>query len=96
MQWPIVDHLWILLVGLPLLAVDVERDFGEVNLHGEVMPLVVAHLADLPAPLGRAEDVGVALGEVATQQQDQTAISDEQGVVVSIHFCRQNKNQLIQ
>lgn len=87
-QRPVVDDFGILLVGSPLLAVDVEAHVREVNLESVVMPFVVAYLTQLPAPLGRSEDVRIALGKVTSQQEYQSAISDEQSVVVSVHFCR--------
>jgi len=51
------------------------------------MPLVVAYLAEFPTPLGGAEDVGIALGEVASQEQNQSAVPYEQGVMMPIHLC---------
>jgi len=90
MERPVVDDLRVLALALEELAVHVELHDGEVDGHGVVVPLVVAHLGQLPAPLGGPEDVEVPFGEVATQQQDQPAVAHEQRVVVPVHLCNIN------
>lgn len=86
MQRPVVDNFGILLLAVEQLTVDEQLDVREVHVDGVVMPLVVTHLRDLPAPLGRPEDVQVAFGKVAPQEKNETAVADEEGVVMSVHF----------
>lgn len=49
-----------------------------------------AYLVQLPVELGRAE--GVGLVEVLPQEEDQATVVHVQGVVVPVHFCRQNES----
>lgn len=87
MKGPVIDYFGVHFVGVPLLAVDVESNAREVNLDGIVVPAVVANLAELPAPLSGAEHVRIALHEVTTDEKDESAVTNEQSVVMAIHFC---------
>ncbi len=58
----------------------------EVDGDGVVMPLVVADLRDLPAPLGRFEDVEVLATRLLAQQEHEATVVDEERVVVSVHI----------
>ncbi len=51
-----------------------------------MMPLVVADLRDLPAPLGRFEDVEVLATRLLAQQEHEATVVDEERVVVSVHI----------
>ena len=63
-------------------------DLREVDADGIVVPLSVTDISQLPAPLSRLEDVHVrALVGLLTQQEDQLAVVDKQGVVVTTHLC---------
>lgn len=54
-----------------------------------------SYLRDLPPPLGGSENVEVALPEVAAQQQDQATVAHEQGIVMPVHLCTENKHETI-
>ena len=63
-------------------------DLWEVHADGVVMPLAVAHLRDLPAPLGGLKGVHVyLLPGFLTLQEHQAAVVHEQRVVVAVHLC---------
>lgn len=86
MQRPIIDNLWILLLAVEQLTINKQLDVWEVHVDGVVMPLVVADLRDLPAPLGRPEDIQVAFGEVASQKENEATVANKEGVVMPVHF----------
>lgn len=58
------------------------------------MPLIIAHLWNLPTPFSGSEDVDITVGEISPQEQNQTAISDENSKMVSVHFCKNKLPQL--
>lgn len=91
MQRPVVDDLRVLFLGLEHLPVQVQVHLRELDGDCVMMPVVVADLRDLPPPLGGSEDIQVSLGEIPSEQKDQTTVADEESEVMSVHFCRGTK-----
>ena len=50
------------------------------------------NLRHLPPPLGRLEDVLLALLELPPEEHDQLAVADEQGEVVAVLACGVKKS----
>ena len=85
-QRPVVDNLRVVLSADESASVDVQLNVGELGGNGVVVPLSVADLGQFPAEFSRPEAFQVAVSKFAAQQQDQAAVADEQGEVVTVHL----------
>lgn len=57
---------------------------GEVDIDGEMMPIIVTNFGKLPSPFGWHERVQVHVGEIPTNEQHEATIADKQRVMVAI------------
>ena len=89
-QRPVVDDLRVVLCRWNGMTVHVELGVGELHRDRVVMPVSIADLRQLPAELGRTEALQVAISKLATQQENQAAVADEQRKVMAVHLCFQS------
>ena len=68
-------------------------DLWVIHVDGIMMPLSVANLVQSPTPFGRLENVHVdSLPGFTTEQQNESAVVQEEGVMMSVHPCQTSTN----
>jgi hypothetical protein len=53
------------------------------------MPLIVTDLGNLPAPFCGFEDVQMTLDVLLAQKEYQTAVVDENGIMMAVHLWKE-------
>lgn len=92
MKRQFIENIWIVLTLDEKLSVYVQFDLREVHADGIVMPFLVAHFWEFPAPVARSEWIHVNTAAwLPAQKQDKSAIVDIQCIVLAIHFCSKYK-----
>lgn len=78
-------HLQILIEMIEVSPIYYLR---KVHTDGVVVPLVVAHLRQLPAPFSRLELVKVTVrGVLLAEEKHELTVMDKERVVVTVHTC---------
>lgn len=87
-------------VMMPLIVTDLKCGTQILRIYSFVLTTLIKmikttkknYLRQLPSPFSWAENIEITLTEVTPQQQNESAVSHKQSVVVSIHLYKGKKD----